>query len=283
MRLDPLIFCEWSHSGKVRAWPQESATAPRLYLQAYAKAEVMRKSMQFPENSRYGSRGALEGTGLSNFTPQSGYWQGSVAELIAQKTKISAGVQGLDAAMSYRFQFIPDVGHTEVRLVESLTQGIPFERWALEAPDALLRGVDLAQRLVASESAVAVDNTLMINSSAIAGLTSSEAASLQLAPIAEVVAKLQAHGLFTQPSYLVDLFWARPTGQPIVGAQRVGAWLRIGDQVRRLPSALFTVAELVDALNASAGQGMETRLKSLAHLREALPVAQPQASRKPTG
>jgi hypothetical protein len=173
--------------------------------------------------------------------------------------------------MSYRFQFTPDVAHTEVRLIVSPGQGIPFERWALEAPDALLRGVDLAQRLVASESAVAVDDALMINSSAIAGLTSSEAASLQLAPIAEAVAKLQAHGLFTQPSYRVDLFWARPTGQPIVGAQRVGPWLRIGDQVRRLPDALFTVAESVDALNASAGQGMEARLKSLAHLREALP------------
>lgn len=98
--------------------------------------------------------------------------------------------------MTFCFDLRPDALATEIRLVGP-GGAVPFDRWALDAPETLLPGVELAQRLIASESAVAAEDALLINSATIAGLTTSESARLNLPQTAEVVASLAASGLMT--------------------------------------------------------------------------------------
>ena len=82
----------------------------------------------------------------------------------------------------------------------------------------------------------------------------------------------------TAPDFRVDLRWQRQTGQPIVGVRRVGAWLQIGDGWRRVPEALFDIAESVDKLNAVAPGDLGARYATVAALREVLPGAAARGS-----
>jgi hypothetical protein len=150
--------------------------------------------------------------------------------------------------MTFRFDLKAAAEASEIRFTGA-SGAAPFERWALEAPRGLLAGVDLAQRLVAADSAIEVEDTLLANASAIAGMTGAEAASLGLPPLADAVARLAARGLVTRPDYAVALEWARPTGQAILGAKRVGPWLTYGGELHRLPDVLYGIAEAVDYLN----------------------------------
>jgi hypothetical protein len=171
--------------------------------------------------------------------------------------------------VTHRFALTPGADTSEIRLIGPRGP-VPVERWALEAPDALLPGVYLAQRLMASESAVGVEEALLIGAATVAGLSVSEAQRLDLPALAEAMARLTATGLIAKPGYFVALEWIRLTGQPILGARRLGPWLEIGGQLRRLPDALVAIAEAVARVNA-AGDRQEDRLLALADLHEALP------------
>ncbi len=57
LRVRNTIFCEWSHEGKLRAWPVDWKTAPKLYLAKYTKEDVIGAGLPFPPNLQYGSKG----------------------------------------------------------------------------------------------------------------------------------------------------------------------------------------------------------------------------------
>lgn len=86
LRLGDTVFCEWSHVGKLRAWPVEWPNAPRLGEMTYNRDELTNKSLPFPPNPTYGSRGSTSGSeGLRHFNGESNYWQGSAAALLRQR------------------------------------------------------------------------------------------------------------------------------------------------------------------------------------------------------
>jgi len=63
--------------------------------------------------------------------------------------------------MTHRFEFSVTPAATEVQLIGP--EGpVPADLWPIETPDTLLRGVDLVQRLIAADSAIAEGNTLLI-------------------------------------------------------------------------------------------------------------------------
>lgn len=174
--------------------------------------------------------------------------------------------------MSVRFQMEPQAAGVEIRLVGA-DGAVPTDLWPVAAPAALLPGVDLAQRLVAADSAIADGDTLLIEHRTVAGLSGREAASLELPAQAPVVARIETRGTIASTGFAADLEWRRPTGQPVVGARRVGAFLRIGEAWWRVSDALFHIAEAVDRLNQAPADDQGARFAAVAALREALPPA----------
>jgi hypothetical protein len=88
MRVGPLVLAEWSHNGKVRAWPADWQNAPQLHRMTYGRDDLVGKGLPFPPNPRIGSGGSSDGMGLSHIGSDRGYWQGSVAELLARRASI---------------------------------------------------------------------------------------------------------------------------------------------------------------------------------------------------
>lgn len=168
------------------------------------------------------------------------------------------------------FKFTIAPSGTEFRLPGDL----PVSNWSIEAPSSALPGVDLLQQFIAADEAIAGDDVIVVEHATIAKLSAREAELLGLPPLAEALAEIQTSGLISQPSFQARLSWKRPSGQPLVGVERAGAWLRMGENWRRLPDVLFAVAEAVDALAQVPREDQAARFAAISRLRETLPGAQ---------
>src|SRR5690348_7962835 len=144
--------------------------------------------------------------------------------------------------MTARFQFAVTPEATELTLIGP-DGPLLVDRWPAEAPPSLRAGVNLAQRLEGAGAANPDGATLRVEHAAIARLTVHEASLLDLPPAPNAVAAIATQGIINQPNFAVALRWQRPGGQAILGARRIGAWLAIGDEWRRLPDPLFSFAE----------------------------------------
>lgn len=172
-----------------------------------------------------------------------------------------------------RFVFDPTPSAVEIS-IEGPRGALPVESWSLDAPDALLQGVDLAHRLLGTDKAIADTDRILVEHQTIAALSSREAVSIGLPPQTEFIAQVQTSGLVTQPTFGVVLKWLRPNGQAVVGAARLGAFLKAGEEMRRVPEPLFSLAEAVEEINRSVGSSDPGgRLGGLAKLKEILPDA----------
>lgn len=183
--------------------------------------------------------------------------------------------------MNHSLAFIATPMGTEFRLVKG---GVAeaFDSWAIVAPTALLPGMDLLNRLVAEDLALADADYVLVEHAAIADLSATEAAVLQLPPLSDAVARVSTTGLVTHPAFSASLQWRRSTGQAFVGAERIGAWLRIGDRLGRLSSALFAIAEAIAAVG-DAGNDAASRLVAISKLQELLPAATQDGSATTSG
>lgn len=89
LRIKNLVFCEWTHNGKLRAWSADWSNAPRLERKNYTRADLTGKGLPFPPNPKFRSSGAADGMGLSHVGSDRDQWQGSAAELLARRTQIA--------------------------------------------------------------------------------------------------------------------------------------------------------------------------------------------------
>lgn len=178
--------------------------------------------------------------------------------------------------MSVDLAFVPTVAGTEFRLLDN---GVaqPVDSWAICAPRALLPALDILNRLVAEDRALADGELMLVEHVAIAHLSASEAAAMRLPPLSEAVARVETSGLVTRPDFVATIEWRRSIGHSIVGAQRIGSWLQIGDQRGRLSSALFAIAEAVAAVD-DAENDPAARLLAVGRLQELMPAAMQNGS-----
>lgn len=88
LRINNIIFCEWSHMGALRAWPTDWPSAPVLGRAVYSRVSLMGESLPFPANWKYRSRGASNGAGLHHHGSDQNRWQGSAAELLQRRADI---------------------------------------------------------------------------------------------------------------------------------------------------------------------------------------------------
>jgi hypothetical protein len=81
MRIGPLVLCEWSHNGKLRAWPVDWRHAPRLGLSDYTGYQLKTESLVFPGGSRE--------DGLRHAGSESGRWQERAAALLRERAGVA--------------------------------------------------------------------------------------------------------------------------------------------------------------------------------------------------
>lgn len=82
MRIGQLTFAEWSHNGKLRAWPVDWKKAPTLFRPSYYRSELMEAGVQFPAPV---DRPDLKLTSSDGVSHVAGVWQGRVAALLQKK------------------------------------------------------------------------------------------------------------------------------------------------------------------------------------------------------
>ena len=184
--------------------------------------------------------------------------------------------------MTHRYVISADRTGATIQLVGPAGP-VAWDDWALEAPDALWPGVDLAKRLEADDLTQGGDDVLLVEHLAVASLSGREAAALGMPPLADAVAHIATRGVLTRPDFCVELSWLRRSGQPILGAERIGAFLPIGGQLRWIPSTRYELSEAAEPLRAGAGRDESERLAAIARFQEVLPTAAKDGVAEATG
>ena len=82
LRIGPLIISEWSHNGKMRAYP--AGKAPRLWQSMYSRGDLTVSGLPFPADPRRTGSRPSDNTGLAHMGSATGVWQRRAARLLAQ-------------------------------------------------------------------------------------------------------------------------------------------------------------------------------------------------------
>ena len=88
LRIGPLVMCEFTHNGSLRAWPADWPNAPRLGERSYVIERLKQSCLAFPPDPLSGKGGSADGTGLRHDGASSGRWQRSAAALIERRAGI---------------------------------------------------------------------------------------------------------------------------------------------------------------------------------------------------
>ena len=85
LKIGGIIFCEWSHNGKLRAQRINSSLAPELYKKTYHAAALRFESLDF--NNRQN-----EDPGLIHFSSDTAGWQRRARDFIAQNVGVNVSL-----------------------------------------------------------------------------------------------------------------------------------------------------------------------------------------------
>lgn len=78
LRMGHILFCEWSHNGKLRAVRVDAISAPKLYQQKYESDSLRFESLDF-------NSGQNQDPGLIHFSSGSGGWQDRARQFIRRQ------------------------------------------------------------------------------------------------------------------------------------------------------------------------------------------------------
>jgi hypothetical protein len=87
LRIGPLVISEFTHNGKMHAWPADGPDAPRLGEANYTSARLKRPCLSFPPDPRTRRGGSADGKGLRHDGSSTGKWQRSAAALIERHAR----------------------------------------------------------------------------------------------------------------------------------------------------------------------------------------------------
>jgi hypothetical protein len=150
---------------------------------------------------------------------------------------------------------------------------VPVDSWLREAEGGLALAVG---RLVAwreEGSAEDLAAAVRVPHALVASLGDREAERLGLPPPPDFSLHIQHQGTIDQPSFALRWSWRTIGGQPVLGAQRTGCWLAVGERSHRLPRALFELVEAVEAFRKAPPDDEPTRWRCWTRLQELLPRA----------
>jgi hypothetical protein len=85
MRIGNVLFAEWSHNGKLRAWSITSPSVPRLPLTGSYDADALRTPcLEFPPPDNRPDLRVIDSGGLTH----TAVWQGRVAALLRRRENL---------------------------------------------------------------------------------------------------------------------------------------------------------------------------------------------------
>lgn len=85
IRIGDLTFSEWTYVGKLRAWRNDWAQAPKLFQSRYRRGDVAKEGIQFPPPQGKEKLGSSSPDGISHIN---GVWQGRAAALLRAREGI---------------------------------------------------------------------------------------------------------------------------------------------------------------------------------------------------
>jgi hypothetical protein len=83
LRMGDILFCDWSHQGRLRAIPISNKQAPKLYAQAYELFQL-----RFPTPLDF-NQGVLDDPGLLHLGSELGKWQETARDFISTQLGIT--------------------------------------------------------------------------------------------------------------------------------------------------------------------------------------------------
>jgi SNF2 family DNA or RNA helicase/HJR/Mrr/RecB family endonuclease len=148
---------------------------------------------------------------------------------------------------------------------------IPVSEWTKLASPNSLKGAAQIQSWIDGNEVAAGPESVSVEKIAISKVASGVAAALELPSFANLVLVVQHSGTVDQESFKLNVSWTRSSGQPVLGVQRTGAFVRFAGDTYRLPRHLFDLAEAIDAFQRSDRSDPDERLRNWAQLQNYLP------------
>lgn len=145
---------------------------------------------------------------------------------------------------------------------------VPIGEWTTQAPraGALIRLRDDGGA-VEHESG----NGLCVSWKSVAGLTTDQLRFAGLPDAAPFGLEIVANGAIHDPGFEIRCGYIRD-GRRVLGVEREGAWLQVGDEAFVLLDPLYSVAEAIDQFNGKDETDLESRMLGWARIAEMLPA-----------
>jgi len=159
---------------------------------------------------------------------------------------------------------------------------VPPAEWAVACDGQQLAAASTVLGASEAGDGTVVGDALELPARLVSGLANRQAEALGLPAYGPFGLELVNEGTFDQPTFSFRTNWRRQNGAPVVGAERRGAVLRVGERWHRLPPMLFRIADLADRFNATSVEDPDARLRMWAALQAELPEGSAE-SLKTTG
>lgn len=170
--------------------------------------------------------------------------------------------------MTHRFTFQPTTDGLIVGLADEPT--VPVRDWtsSTDAPAGAgtwirLRDAGIARQLGDGRS-------LLVSWSGVAGLSVDDLRCVGLPDATPLALEVSAIGAIHDADFELRYGFIR-SGRRVLGASRVGAWLRIGTSDFVLLDPIHSIAEAIDAFHTASESGMEQRMLAWGRIAEMLP------------
>lgn len=189
---------------------------------------------------------------------------------MASKSQFEAGLDSENERLT-----LVQLSQSRIPFAKPFRTVIPFDDWALGAPDAARSAVSRVLQawadnelsadgipLVASEG-----NSALLHPAFVASLEEAEALALGLPPVARLSLNIQSIGVPNRPDFRVESRWTRPNGLP-TSVKVNGARVRAEGKDWRIAEPLWSTLQAATQLNAVTQES--DRQAALAALRQAI-------------
>lgn len=149
---------------------------------------------------------------------------------------------------------------------------VPLQEWSLRGGGDSGGGIGVLLRLRDEGDAIEHDNySLLVPWRCVATLTSDELHYIGLPDSAPFGLEVLASGAFHDTDFEIRCGFVHTDGRRVMGAERHGAWLRVGDKDFLLLDPLYSIVEAIEHFRQDAGTDLEPKMLRWGQIAAMLP------------